>query len=142
MASDLDTRPALRGDYWRAVMIATVIAVAVVAALYVAGQAFGASMDVTTPIGSSQMTIGIWLAIGESVAASVIGGALAWLLGRFVPYSRGIFLGIAFVVFVLLSIGASTAGEDGGTIVVLLLMHVGVLAPTLALVVPRLPNSR
>lgn len=141
MDADLHARQTLGRDYWRAVGVATAATVAVVAVLYAAGQALQVSMEVT-PIGSPKMTISAGWALGESLAASLLGGTLAWLLARFTRHPRGIFLGIAWVVLILLSISAATAGEDSGTITVLLLMHLGVLIPTLSLVVPRIPTSR
>lgn len=126
-------------SYKQAVGAAAIIAAAGVAVIYAAGQVIDVSMR-ATPVGSDEMTIGAALAVGEAAAASLLGGVLAWLLCRRSRRGPTIFLVIVAVVFVALSISAVTAGEDGGTVAVLLLMHVAVLIPTLVLVLPRLTS--
>jgi hypothetical protein len=127
----MTNRPSLRA-LLTAGGVAAIVSVAVNAALFWLTNALGAwSTQVTNPMGDP---IELPAVVFLSFAPPLVGAALAWVLIRWVPRGRAVFVAISLVVLAVFALPPLQLGAPVGMVVVLQAMHVVVAAATLVLV--------
>jgi hypothetical protein len=113
-------------------VLAALLSVALNAVLYWLANALGAwSTQVVNPMGDPiDLSAVAFLSAGPPIVAA----ALAWVLIRWVPRGRAVFVAISLLVLVLFLFPPTQLGAPVGMVVVLELMHLVVAVPTVGLI--------
>ncbi|NBC96603.1 MAG: hypothetical protein GVY27_09645 [Deinococcus-Thermus bacterium] len=127
----MTTRPPFR-PMLTAGVLAALLSVALNAVLYWLANALGAwSTQVVNPMGDPiDLSAVAFLSAGPPIVAA----ALAWVLIRWVPRGRAVFVAISLLVLVLFLFPPTQLGAPVGMVVVLELMHLVVAVPTVGLI--------
>lgn len=134
----MSNAPSFR-SFLSAGLVAAVVSVAANVVLFLVARAVGAwSTQVVTPMGGP---IDVSAIATLSAAPALVGALLAWLLIRFVPRGRTVFLSIAAIVLLAFLLPPFQLGAPAGMVVVLQLMHLVVAAATVGMVVRASPDA-
>ena len=127
----MSTRPPFR-PMLTAGVVAALLSVALNAALYWLANTLGAwSTQVVNPMGDPiDLSAVTFLSAGPPIVAA----ALAWVLIRWVPRGRAVFVAVSLLVLVLFLFPPTQLGAPVGMVVVLELMHLVVAVPTVGLI--------
>jgi len=127
----MSTRPPFR-PMLTAGVLAALLSVALNAVLYWLANALGAwSTQVVNPMGDPiDLSAVAFLSAGPPIVAA----ALAWVLIRWVPRGRAVFVAISVLVLAFFVLPPLQLGAPVGMVVVLELMHLVVAVPTVGLI--------
>ena len=127
----MSTRPPFR-PMLIAGVLAALLSVALNAVLYWLANVLGAwSTQVVNPMGDPiDLSAVAFLSAGPPIVAAV----LAWVLIRWVPRGRAVFVAISLLVLALFLLPPTQLGAPVGMVVVLELMHLVVAVPTVGLI--------